>query len=152
MHLVQGDVRHTRAQSILLGLNARGQVDVNPLETALRDQYPVFYSDYRRRNLTSGDLWFFHESKPKIIGAVIRDSASGATKLRYLEHALLLLRQQWQLEGVTSLAIAPLGTSEEWPDLKTLLAEHLRLMNLPVVVYDAYVANQPADESAIFPD
>lgn len=147
---VQGDVSLTHAQAILLAVNAKGQVGVDPLETHLRDVYPVFYSDLRRlarnQKLTPGQLYFFRESTPWLVGAVLRDSARGIIKLRYLEQVLTQLRLEWQRENIKSLAIAPMGDELEWPALKTLLEELLVFIPIPMIVYETHVPDQAAEE------
>lgn len=149
IHFVKGDICLTGAQSILLGLNARGQADVNPLETTLRDQHPVFFSEYRRmaRNNALPTLWVFRESQPWFIGVVLRDSARGIVRLRLLEQALTTLRLEWQREGLESIAVAPLGDELEWPALKGLLEELLIYIPIPIFVYEEYIPGQKADEA-----
>lgn len=151
IHFVQGDIGLTGAQSLVLGLNTRGQVDVTPLEIALRDQYPVFFSEYRRmaRNslLSGGKVWIFRESQPWFVGMVVRDSARGITRLRYVEQALTQLRLEWQREGLESIAIAPLGDEIEWPALRALLEELLIYLPIPIFIYETYLPGQKADES-----
>lgn len=140
----RADIRETKAQSIMLGLNARGQVEVNPLETALRDQFPVFYSEYRRlgRNgaLVPGEWWYFREATPWLIGAILRDGPNSSTRLRHLEQALITLRRDWQREGLKSLAIAPLGTEVELAPIRALMEDYLKDGPIPVEFYEEFSA------------
>lgn len=150
VHFVKGDVTLTRAQSILLALNSHGQVEVSPLETQLRDLYPVFFSEYRRmgrnEHLTPGQVWIFRESIPWFVGAVVRDSAQGIIKLRYLEQVLTQLRLEWRRENLESLAIAPMGDDLAWPALRALLEELLVYIPIPIFVYETYIPQQKVDE------
>ncbi len=150
----QGDITQTRAQGILVGLNMRGKADVSPLEVALRDQAPVFFSEYRRLarqgELSPGMVWFFRDAQPWYIGAVLRGVPGGATRTRHLETALLTLRQRYAYEQLTSLAIAPLGTPEEWPLLRQVILDQLASLPLPIVVYQTYSPGQAPQEPATF--
>ena len=138
----RGDIRKTKAQTLMLGLNARGQVEVNPLETALRDQFPVFYSDYRRLGRTGalipGEWWFFREAKPWLLGAVLRDGPNSSTRLRHLEQVLITLRRDWQREGLKSLAIAPLASGPEAAPIRALIVDYLKDGPIPVEFYEAF--------------
>ena len=126
----------------MLGLNACGQVEVNPLETALRDQFPVFYSEYRRLGrsdaLIPGQWWFFRESTPWLVGAILRDSPNSSTRLRHLENILITLRRDWQREGLKSLAIAPLGTDIEQAPIRALVEDYLKNGPIPVEFYEQH--------------
>jgi len=148
--LVKGDIRKTRAQAIMLGMNTQGAVEVSPLETTLRDQYPVFYSEYRRlgrsKALTAGQLWFFRDAAPWFVGALIRDAANSVSRIRHLEQALITLRRDWQREGLKSLAVAPLGDPTEWGTLKEVLQEYLSPLPIPILLYDEYIPDQSASE------
>lgn len=141
LSIVQGDILQTSAQAILLGLNLRGQASVNPLETRLRDVYPVFFSEYRRlgRNsaFTLGDLWFFKEAQPWLLGALLYQSASSTLRLRHMEQVIYKLYQTYEFEGLQSLAIAPFSDPLEWAGLLALLQDRLSNFPLPVLLYEA---------------
>lgn len=147
---VKGDIRFTKAQAILLGLNTRGQVEVSSLETTLRDQQPVFFSEYRRLahsgKLTGGNIWIFRDTTPWLLAAIVRDSPSAATKLRYVEAVVMSLRRDWQREMLKSLAIAPMGTPEEWYSIRAVLHEHLNTMPIPIILYTEHIKDQKAEE------
>src|SRR5690606_37492258 len=108
--------------------------------------YPVFFSEYRRQtrsgNLPVGSLWFFRDSRPILLAAILRESPSGPTRLRHLENALVTLRQEWQRESLDSLAIAPLGDELEWPALRALLEDYLSAFPIPIEIYETYIPDQ----------
>jgi len=147
---VNGDVRLTRAQSLLLGLNIKGEASVSPLESTLRDQYPVFFSEYRRlgraQAWSEGKLWFFRETRPWLLGAFVRGSADGVTRLRHVEQCFTTLRNTWRQEGILSLAIAPLGTAEEAKALFALAQDLLGNLPFPIYYYAEHVAGLAAPE------
>jgi hypothetical protein len=125
-------------------------VEVNPLETLLRDQYPVLFSEYRRmgRNeeFTPGQVWFFKDSQPWFVGVMIRETANGVSRLRFLEQAMVTLGHTYQRESLRSLAVAPMGSDWEWVGLKAVLQEYLHPLPIPVFLYEAYVPAQKPDE------
>lgn len=148
---VEGDPLQTHAQALLLAMNLRGQVAVHPLETAMRDRYPVFYSEHRRLARQDfwqgGQLWFFRDATPLLVGAMVQDSANGVVKLRFLEQALISLRREYQEQGITSLAVAPMGDALEWSSLRALLVEHVTMLPIPIVIYQQYLPQTTAEES-----
>ncbi|NJL93424.1 MAG: hypothetical protein HC915_06695 [Anaerolineae bacterium] len=147
---IRGDVRLTRCQSLLLGVNARGRIEVNALETLLRDDQPVFFSEYRRLaragKLRSGQHWVFREATPWLIAGVVRESAGGITRQRYIESIVLSLLRYWQDEQLTSLAIAPLCDEPEWEAVRGLLVDQLSALPLPVIVYTSFSPGQAVEE------
>jgi hypothetical protein len=138
---VQGDIFLTQAQAVALGLNSAGRLDVSHLYITLQDRYPVFVSDYRKMAhaglLTPGQLWIWREGQPWLVGMVIRESPQGAVRLRYVEAALLNLYQNWEREGLHSLAIMQLADDSEWSAIRGLIKDYLEGINLAVSVYEA---------------
>ena len=153
INIVKGDIRLTAAQTICLGMNARGQVEVTPLETSLRDTYPVFYSEFRRMGrgglLREGQLWIFRDSTPWFAAMIIKDSGSSPPRLRHLEQALVNLRRDWQREQLRTLAIAPIGDELEWQSIRMLIRDYLNPLPIPVLLYEAHIPGQAADESGL---
>jgi hypothetical protein len=138
---VQGDIFTTQAQAVALGLNSVGRLDVSPLYATLQDRYPVFVSEYRKQAraglLTPGHLWIWREGQPWLVGMVIRESPQGATRLRYVEAALLNLYKNWESEGLHSLAIMRLADDAEWLAVRSLIKDYLGAINLSVSVYES---------------
>ncbi len=140
--IVQGDIFLTRAGAIAIGIDAAGRLGTAAIYTAIRDRYPVFVSECHRRGrmdiLQPGSLWVWRESTPWIIGLVVRETPQGATRIRYVEAALLKLMQQWEQEQLSSVALLSLGTDEEWPQLREIVVHYLDLMRQSITVYDHY--------------
>jgi hypothetical protein len=147
IRFVQGDVFLTRMQSVAVGLNTTGRVEVTPFFTTIQDRYPVFVSEYRKRGraerLTPGDFWVWREGQPWLVGLVIRDTPQGPARLRYIETALLNLYKNWEREGLHSLALALTVDEIERPALHDLVARYLG--TLPVVVYEAHLPSVDAE-------
>jgi hypothetical protein len=139
---VQGDIFLTQAHTIAIGLSADGRLSVTPLYTALQDRYPVFVSEYHKRgraeHLSPGGMWVWRESQPWLVGLIVQETPQGATRLRYVEAAMLNLSKNWEREGMRSLALMRLGDPTEWPGARAVLEEHLPRLPLPVIVYEDY--------------
>ena len=137
---VSGDPLLTRMQTLAFGHNARARTEVGPLENRLLDAYPAAFASYRKQchsgRVKPGAIWTWHESQPHLAFFVVRDSAQGATRLRYVESVLMTVARDYRLYSLESLAIVPLGSRDEWPLLKPALDYWLADSPLPVVVYE----------------
>ncbi|MCD4685378.1 MAG: hypothetical protein K8S97_05540 [Anaerolineae bacterium] len=149
---VQGDILLTRAGAIAVGIDAAGRLGTDPIYTTIRDRYPVFVSECQRHGradaLLPGSLWVWREGTPWIIALVVRETPQGATRLRYVEAALLKLMQQWEQEQLSSVALLRLSTDEEWPQLRNVVGHYLDLMQREIVVYDQYLPGVDAEADA----
>lgn len=139
---VTGDPLLTQADMLAFGHNARGRTELGKLETHLMQQYAPAFSAYTRRarqgKQKPGTWWTWVQSKPRLAFLTVRDSSVGATRLRYVQSALMMLaRDQWML-NITSLAIAPLGSLYERDEINSLIEQWLSGLDLPIVAYTAY--------------
>jgi hypothetical protein len=148
---VSGDPLLTRAQFLAFGHNARGRTELGNLETELLNRYPAPFSVFRRQCKTgrveTGTFWLWHESTPSLAFLVIRESSVGATRLRYVQSALLALARDYSLESIHSIAIAPLGHLQEWPEILRLLESWLNPLPIPIIVYQTYLPGIQAAEN-----
>lgn len=148
---VSGDPLHTQAHVLAFGYNARGRTELGTFETQLSNRYPAAFSAYRKQcdaqRLKPGDYWVWRESKPALAFLVVRESSVGATRLRYVQSAAMNLGRDYRLEGFKSLAIAPLGSEHEWPEIKLVLQTWFGMAALPVVIYDTYLPGVTAEET-----
>ena len=140
LEYVTGDPILTDAQVLAIGHNARGRTELSDLHTRLTQTYTTAYAMYSRQarkgKATSGTYWLWREAKPMLMFMTIRDSSVGATRLRYVQSAVINLARDYRLEALQSVAIAPLGQSHEWAEIKLILEQWLGPSKLPVVVYD----------------
>jgi hypothetical protein len=150
---VSGDPLVTRAHTLAFGHNLRGRTELGKLETALFHQHPTAFASYtkgcRNQKFRAGDLWLWRESQPLLAFLIIRESSVGATRLRYVQSVMMHLARDYRLEGIKSLAIAPLGVSGEWDEIKLIIHTWLAHVTLPIIVYDHYLPGVQADESAL---
>lgn len=139
---VTGDPLLTRAQTLAFGHNAKGRTEVSPLETLLLHHYPAAFATFgkqcRSQRVKPGMFWVWGESLPHLAFMVVRESSVGATRVRYVESAVMTLARDYRLHNITSLAFAPLADSAEWSSLRPVVDYWLKNCPLPVVVYEAY--------------
>lgn len=146
---VSGDPLLTTAQVLLIGHNQQGRTEMNDLTLRLSYHAPAAFAAYqklcRQDRLSTGDLWLWRESRPVLMFGVVRASAVGATRLRYVQAVVMRFAREYRLEGITSLAVAPLGTALEQPDILPILTQWLARLTLPVQVYDTVVPGKRID-------
>ena len=150
---VSGDPMLTRAQTLAFGCHLKGRTEVGTLETQLLVRYPAAFSTYNKMcksgRASAGTCWFWQESQPTLAFMIVRESAVSATRLRYVQAVSLALARDYQLLGIRSLAIAPLGRKTEWPEIKLILETWFTESLLPVVTYAEYQPGVQADEGLL---
>lgn len=148
--IVKGDIFLTHAHAVAIGLNATGRLGVEPVYTALRDRHPVFVSECHKRGraglLDPGSIWIWREADPWIVGLVVRETVSGAARLRHVETAMLNLYKDWEREGVRSLALMRFDSADEWPGVRAIVQQYVAQMVLSVIFYDDYLPGVAAEE------
>ena len=148
---VSGDPLLTGADVLAFAHNARGRTELGALESSLMRAYPAAFATYskqaRHKRLSPGDTLLWHESQPKLLFMVLRETSVGATRLRYVQSAAMQIIRDYKLEGIQSLAIAPLCDAAQWGEVKKVLAQWFNQSKLPVIVYDTYAAGVTADET-----
>jgi hypothetical protein len=139
--MMQPDIFSTTAQTIAVGLNAAGRLEVSPFFTALQDRFPVFISEFQKRGradkLTPGDVWIWRENDPWLMALIVRETPQGATRLRYVEAAMLNLYKISLEEMIRSLALMRLVEGEEWPAAREVVSHYLNQMALQATIYES---------------
>ena len=145
-----GDPLLTSAQTLAFAYNARAQSELGTLQTHLMNAHPPAFATYRKRahagKISGGDIWVWQQSRPMLCFVVVRDAPVGALRLRFLQSAMMHLARNYLLEGIRSIAIAPMGTATEWAESLPIIDTWLARSKLPVVVYDEVVQGVQADE------
>lgn len=149
IHYTEGDPLLTRAQYLAFGHNARARTELGAVELALLQRYPAPFSMYARQcrngRIQAGGYWLWTESRPRLIFLTVRTSSVGATRLRYVQAALMALARDAQLYRIASLAIAPLGNAYEWSQMLTIIERWFAQAPYTVIVYER-TANYAGDE------
>jgi O-acetyl-ADP-ribose deacetylase (regulator of RNase III) len=159
IHEVAGDILLSKAQSIAHGI-APGDPFDQGLALALRDRWPAMLKDFRHYSHSHhpkpGQVWVWGTSMgQRIINLLTQDEAPGGkgkpgrARLESVNHALRELRRIVQEEKLTSLALPRLATGVgglDWKEVLPLIHTHLGSLDIPVIVYSTYRANQEAVE------
>lgn len=151
LKFVTGDPTLTHCQTLAIGHNRVGRIENTDLSNHLMQKFSVAYASYTRQckngKQSSGELFLWRESQPQLLFLTVRDSSVGATRLRHVQQCLLTLARDFSLHHISSLAIAPLGESDNWNDIRAMLVSYFEGRQLPVVVYESYQAGIQADET-----
>jgi len=138
--VVTGDPLATSAQTLAFGFNAKVRVEVSGFETRLYDAYPAAFASFRKQcnsgRIKPGMLWMWREIQINLLFLVVRESSVGMTRLRFVENTVMTIARDYPLYGLTSVAIAPLGSREEWVLLRPVVDYWLKPCPLDVTVYD----------------
>lgn len=133
------DPLSTPAQMLAFGYNARGRVEVSALQTLLQYRYPAAFAAFgkqcRADRIHAGMLWVWREAQPYLGFMVVRESPVGPTRLRHVQQIALTLARDYRLEGLRSVAIAGLCSTDELPPLQAVLSEWFAASALEVTLY-----------------
>jgi hypothetical protein len=150
---VSGDPLQTSAQTLAFGYNVEGKTEVGALGIALLTRYPAAFSSFNRQarsgQIKTGGYWIWRDSKPQLMFLAVRQTAVGATRMRFVESVVMTLARDYRMELLSSLAIAPLTDTREWTAMRPLIDHWLGGSGLSVVVYDRYVPNVRAEEKLL---
>jgi len=81
-------------------------------------------------------LWSWSESLPRLLFLTVRESSVGATRLRYVEAALMTITREYYYYDLQSVALAPLTGKEDWPSMRPVVDYCLSACPLEIVVYE----------------
>ena len=144
LQFVTGDPLLDEAPILAIDHNRKGRQELEPLHMALMQKYPAAFSVYKRQcrkeRINAGQYWLWQESRPKLLFLPVRDSAFGATRLRYVQAVAMQIARNYRLEGLKSLAIAPLGRPHERDEINKVLAMWLQRLPIDVIIYTEYTA------------
>ena len=148
---VSGDPLLTDAHVLAFGYNAAGRTETGTLQMALLNHYPAAFASYgkecRTGAIKTGTLWHWSETRPALGFLVVRETSVGATRLRFVESAVMALARDYKQNNIRSIALAAPGTPEEWSMLKPIITHWLDKSALPVVVYEGYLPGVKAEEN-----
>jgi hypothetical protein len=148
---VSGDPLLTQCQMLAIAHNAKGRTEMDALSMRLMREFPPAFSTYvqgcRRGKQNGGDLFFWTQSKPKLLFLTVRDSSVGATRLRHVQKCLMTIARDYKRYNMQSLALVPIGNIYERPEIKPLYETCFNKIALPVVIYENYEQDVAADET-----
>ncbi|MCB9026328.1 MAG: macro domain-containing protein [Bdellovibrionaceae bacterium] len=156
---VEGDILKSKAKAIAHGVAPNDDFKQG-LALSLRKQWPSLYKDFRHfchtKNPKEGDVWAWKGVGGPIIFNLMtqdapktRDSHPGKASLTNINHSMKNLVKELKEEGVDSLAITKVATGVggmDWKDVKPLLEEHLKGLDMEIYIYETYKENVSAEE------
>ncbi|MBK7043246.1 MAG: macro domain-containing protein [Rhodanobacteraceae bacterium] len=158
---VTGDLLKSKAAAIAHGVAPNDSFNQG-LAHALREAWPAMYKDFRHycqtKHPKSGGVWTWGGVDGVRMIALFTQEAAydhgskpGKATTAHVNHALKALAAEVRKEGFKSLAVPRFATGVgglDWNDVKPLVEHHLADLDIPVYVYEHYVAGQSADETA----
>lgn len=166
LHSVEGDILLTGAGAIAHGIAPNDDFK-SGLALALRERFPSMVKDYRHyahsHEPKVGGVWTWsglgHEGRAvRIINLLTQEPAPakgthpGRAHLEYVNHALHALVKEIEREKITSLALPRLATGVgglDWQQVRPLIDRHLGSLNMPIYLYETYVAGKAASEPGV---
>jgi len=148
---VNGDILLTGAQAIAHGVAPSDHFDTG-LALSLRKDYPAMVKDFRHfcklKHPKPGEAWMWGTTGGKrIINLLTQQPAKsqsghpGDATLSNVNHAVKELVKIIKKENIQSLALPRLATGYgnlDWEDVKPILYNRLKELDIPVYVYTLY--------------
>ena len=159
IHYVEGDILLSKAQATAHGVAANDPMDQG-LAKSLHEHYPAMHKDYHHwchiSHPKPGEAWMWGCADGKFIvnlitqeGGYSADRRPGKASTSNVNHALRALKKIVAKEGFSSIALPRLATGVggmNWEDIDKLIQNQLSDLDIPVFVYQRFVAGQTAKE------
>lgn len=133
---MDGDPFTTTCQTLAIGYNACAQTEVSVFGQAIQQRYPsafaTFRRDAQRGRVRVGTVWRWAQDHPQLALLIVRESAVGITRTRYVQMVAHQLAHDYALLGIESLAIVALGDHEMGEVFEEVLAHALEGVKLRV--------------------
>ena len=137
------------AQALAHGCNCKGSMGAG-IAVGFREQYPEMFEEYRRRckatprELNPGDCFLWKaEGGPWVFNlATQEDFWRSRATYEAVERALRAMREQADVEGVTTIAIPRIGTGYgglSWKKLRVIIEQIFEEWPGTLYVYEEYV-------------
>ena len=157
---VEGDILLSDVQAIAHGVAPNDHFD-RGLALSLRENYPSMARDFRHycrlENPKAGEAWIWGGvGGIRIINLMTQEPAKhhsghpGKSSLPNVNHSLKELVKMVKEENITSLALPKLATGYgglDWEDVKPLLINRLKELNIPIYIYSSYKKGVKAVEN-----
>jgi O-acetyl-ADP-ribose deacetylase (regulator of RNase III)/uncharacterized protein YwgA len=146
-----GDLFESKAQTLVNTVNCIGVMGKG-IALEFKKRFPAMFEDYlvrcKRREVRLGEPYLFiREGLPWILNFPTKYHWRALAKLEDITSGLDYLAAHYNVWGITSLAVPPLGAGLgqlEWRIIGPVLYSHLNKIDVPVELYAPY--NTPADE------
>lgn len=142
IHYVTGNIFDAKTQVIVNPVNCRGVMGAG-LALAFKEKYPAMFLTYQQQCknglLCIGKPLFYHQSKPWILNFPTKDHWRDPSQLAYIEQGLKHFVEQYQQEGITSIAFPKLGAGHgklAWENVRPLMEQYLSKLPIDVTIYE----------------
>lgn len=155
---VSGDILLSDAQAIAHGIAPHDHFNQG-LALALRESFPAMAKDFRhychQQNPKAGTAWLWACADRVIVNLLTQDPAPdnhsnpGKASTKHVSHALKDLRRIIEKEDLQSVALPRIATGVgglDWADVEPLIEQHLGDLDIPVIIYETFVAETKASE------
>ena len=136
-----GNPFDTTCQTLAIGYNARAQTEVSAFGQAMQQRYPsafaTFRQDAQRGRVGVGTVWRWAQDHPQLALLIVRESAVGITRTRYVQMVAHQLAHDYALLGIESLAIIGLGGHDTGESFEDVLSHSLHGARLRVEWWQA---------------
>lgn len=143
LRFVQGNLFESHADALVNTVNCVGVMGKG-IAYQFKRAYPEMFRDYQRRcrggEIRTGEVTTFRERGKLIVNFPTKDHWRSPSKLDDVEAGLAALRELILREGVSSIAIPPLGCGNgglAWSDVRARIEDRLQdLHNVEIEVYE----------------
>lgn len=156
---VEGDILLSKAQVIVHGIAANDPMNQG-LAKSLHEHMPAMHKDFHhwchQKHPSPGEAWVWTAADGvRIVNLITQEGGyghgarPGKAMTKYVNHCLKALRKMVVKEGFTSMALPRLATGVgglDWAEIEPLIEQHLGDLDIPVYVYETYIAGQAAKE------
>lgn len=137
-----GDIFESKAQTLVNTVNTVGVMGKG-IALEFKKRFPDMFEDYVRRvregKVQLGEPYLYRRPQPPwIINFPTKAHWREVSDIRHIVKGLEHLERQYREWGITSLAVPPLGCGQgglEWRVVGPTLYEHLKRLEIPVVLY-----------------
>lgn len=162
IHEVSGDILLSKAQVIAHGLAINDPMKTG-LAKELHERYPSMHKDFHHwchhSKPETGSAWMWGGPGGVRIVNLITQEGGGPhnshphkATLGNVRNALKDLHKLAKKEQFTSIALPRLATGVgglDWADVRQLIQEHMKDLDIPIFVYSTYHAGQAANEPGL---
>jgi ribA/ribD-fused uncharacterized protein len=146
------------AQSFAHGCNCQGSMGAGVAKT-FRTCYPEMYEEYRDRckavprQFNLGDCWLWKEkSRPSVFNLGTQEGFWRArASYEAIDTALRRMREQAEVEGITSIAIPRIGVGYgglSWKKVRVIVESVFGDWSGSLVVYEEFIAGGTTEDAA----
>ncbi len=140
-----GDIFESKAQTLVNTINTVGVMGKG-IALEFKKRFPDMFEDYVRRvregKVRLGEPYLYRRPQPPwIINFPTKAHWREVSDIRHITRGLEYLERHYRERGITSLAVPPLGCGQgglEWRVVGPTLYEHLKRLEIPVVLYAPY--------------